>query len=169
VIIREWKQVTVPARANYTSDAENVSLLTGAVAGSTLLRTLLWIQLEERVNVPEVSIVPTTPAAAALYHATHSFGNDLQPNIYDYETDWIAYYVPEWFADFGSINATQSDLTYHAHLFVDSKAQRKIVEDDPSCTFAWGPTTGNAPPNAGTRLRTMAISAVARFLYQREA
>jgi hypothetical protein len=106
------------------------------------------------------------PVGVALYHAKNSVTNDLEPYIEDFETDWVLYTMPDWVSDWGVTSATQSDLTYHAWDHVDSHAQRKILQDNPTITVAFGGIYGDIPENPNTRKRCFDISYVIRTLYR---
>lgn len=166
MIVYDWRQISIAAAGGAVSSAEHFVFTVANRAGWTLVRALVSLQLYEKVNVTNFPPDAATPWAIGVYHALNAVGNDLQPQIYDVETDWIAWGAPEWFTDWGIITGTQSDLSYHAHLQVDVHSQRKLLQDNATVTIAYGPVTGNAPPNPNARNRAASLSGGIRLLYR---
>lgn len=167
--IYEWRQVVQGIAGGYDEEPNQATFTVSDVfAGWTLERTLWWVRAEEDATYTSFPPPHTNQWAVALYHARNAAGSDLEPGIQDWETDWVAYGVPEWFADYGALTTTEQDLALHASLFVDSSARRAILQDNPTVTVAWGYPNGIAI-NTGTRLRQAAISWTARFLYSHPA
>jgi len=157
--------VSAPIRSGFETEPNNAVLVVdGVAAGWTLERTLLFVHAESSDSFTHFPPPPTQLWACALYHARNSVGSDLEPGIQDWETDWVAYGVPAWFADFGALTTTEQDLVWHADLMVDSNARRTILQDNPTCTFAYGSPDGFFT-NTGTRLRPVQLAWTARFLY----
>lgn len=167
--IYEWRQVMSEiADTAETEPNTQTFVVSDTFAGWTLERTLLFVHAESHDTFTHFPPPPTQLWAVGLYHARNSSGSDLRPGIQDWETDWVAYGCPAWFADFGALTTTEQDLVWHADLFVDSNARRTLLQDDATCTLAYGAPSGSFL-NIGTRLRPVALSWTARFLYSHPA
>lgn len=168
MIVHEWHQITAQGRGPEGTDEGHQVWTVPVSANSTLVRTLAWFQLVESFNEPAFPTTVGVPVGLAVYHARNAIGQDLEPDLSDQSTDWVLWSMPEWSADFGVTSAVQSDLSFHAWSHVDSKAQRKILQSNPTVTVAFGPITGNFPPQQGMRLRNFTLSYVLRLLYAHE-
>lgn len=167
--IYEWRQVMSETFAGYIEEPTTQTFTVSDVnAGWTLERTLWFVNAQEAPSFTHFPPPPTQLWACGLYHARNSSGSDLRPGIQDWETDWVAYGVPEWFADFGALTTTEQDLALHANLSLDVHSRRTILQDNPTCTAAFGAPSGTFI-NAGTRLRQANFSWTARFLYSHPA
>lgn len=161
-VIRVWRGYT----ANLYNPFEDTQF-TGNVpvlAGHTLVRTILTVELQETANFPHFPPLPPLPVAVGYYQAVNTgslVGLPAQTNL---DVDWVCYGVPQFFADFGVTSTLQSDLVWQASLTMDVKSERKALIANPSFTVSIGKM--GAPFGGLSRARQLTGSVTFRHLWQ---
>lgn len=97
-------------------------------AGSTLLRTLAYVDCYTLQDDPTFPGRLPTDVVLAIYQATNTNDpNDIPISAPDPSGDWLHYDMLEWTADFGLVSGGGAQLQYHAPYRVDTPAQRKLL------------------------------------------
>jgi len=133
-------------------------------AGSTLVRSILTVEVQEVANFPHFPPVPALPVVASYYQATNTTALGGLPNQRAQDTDFVCSGVPQFFADFGVTSAVQSDLTWQASITFDVKSQRKALVSNPSFAISIGWVVSATGGN--NRVRLITGSAVLRTLWE---
>lgn len=136
------------------------------LAGHTLVRTLLTVELQEFGNFPAFPPLPALPTGVGYYQAVNTTSIVGLPDHTNFDVDWVCYGVPQFFADFGGTSAVQSDLLWNASITFDVKSQRKALVTNPSFVVSIGKL--GAPFGGLSRARQLTGSVTMRTLWQHD-